>query len=114
MGEAGGQESGRADGRPNRLMVRIVGRADRYGDGFGGRSATRFPRYDIETVATDELPAGLPRRGSLASFNEDDDETFRVALDAGAPLEVDEFRVHWDSPDGPASPTGDAREDIAP
>ena len=75
--------------QPDRVLVRIVGRADWYDDDFPSRSATRFPRYEVETVGDS------PQRGSIASFNQDDDETFGQAMAAGLALEVDTFRVHW-------------------
>jgi hypothetical protein len=74
---------------PSKVMVRIAGRADWYDADFQNRSATRFPRYEVATVE------GPPRRGSIASFNQEDDETFGRALAAGVTLEVDAFRVHW-------------------
>ena len=77
------------DRQPDRVLVRIAGRADWYDQDFPGRSATRFPRYEVETVGD------RPRRGSIASFNQDDDETFGQAMAAGVALEVDAFRVHW-------------------
>lgn len=93
------------DGPPNqlamqaddRVSVRIVGRADWYPDDFLTRSATRFPRYEFVTVELDEA---TPRHGSIASFNQDDDEIFSEALSAGEPIEVDRFRINW-LPTGP-------------
>ncbi len=77
--------------RSGRVLVRIAGRADWY-DESQTRSATRFPRYEIATVEPD---AATSRRGSIASFNQDDDDLFRAALSAAEPIEVDRFRIHW-------------------
>ena len=82
-------DDGTNDQSGGKVLVRIVGRADWYDRDFQSRSATRFPRYEVETVET------LPRRGSIASFNQDDDETFGRAMAGGVALEVDAFRIDW-------------------
>lgn len=85
-------QNGTSGNQPtSRVLVRIAGRADWY-DKSQTRSATRFPRYEIVTVEPDESTS---RRGSIASFNQDDDDLFSAALLAAEPIEVDQFRIHW-------------------